>query len=71
MGLMGRFSGYFPGYADRTWPGLDGFSWAILKGRTGNRAGSVRLASSDPRDPPLVDFRNFEEDGTKDLDAAR
>lgn len=69
MGLMGRFSGYFPGYADKCWPGLDGFSWAVLKGQTGNRAGSVRLASADPRDPPKVAFRNFEEDGERDLDA--
>jgi choline dehydrogenase-like flavoprotein len=69
MGLMGRFSGYFPDYADKCWPGLDGFSWAVLKGQTGNRAGSVRLASSDPRDPPKVAFRNFEEHGERDLDA--
>jgi choline dehydrogenase-like flavoprotein len=69
MGLMGRFSGYFSGYADRCWPGLDGFSWAVLKGQTGNRAGTVRLASTDPRDPPKVAFRNFEQDGERDLDA--
>jgi choline dehydrogenase-like flavoprotein len=69
MGLMGRFSGYFPGYADACWSGLDGFSWAILKGQTGNRAGTVRLASADPRDPPKVAFRNFQQDGERDLDA--
>ncbi|MFL6735541.1 MAG: GMC family oxidoreductase [Sphingomonas sp.] len=69
MGLMGRFSGYFPGYADTCWPGLDAFSWAVLKGRTGNRSGTVRLASRDPRDPPKVEFRNFGEHGEKDLDA--
>ena len=69
MGLMGRFSGYFPGYASECWPGLDGFSWAVLKGQTGNRAGKVSLGSSDPRDPPQVSFRNFEQQGTRDLDA--
>ena len=68
MGLMGRFSGYFPGYADRCWPGLDSFSWAVLKGQTGNRSGTVRLASCDPRQPPSVAFRNFEENGERDLD---
>jgi len=67
MGLMGRFKGYYPGYADDTWPGLNGFTWAILKGQTGNRAGAVRLASTDPREPPRVDFRNFAEDGEHDL----
>ncbi len=69
MGLMGRFKGYYPGYAQDTWEGLDGFSWVVLKGRTGNRAGTVRLASSDPRDPPVIAFRNFAQAGDTDLDA--
>lgn len=69
MALMGRFSGYFPGYAAKCWPGLDGFSWVVLKGQTGNRAGTVRLASTDPREPPIVAFRNFEQNGGRDLDA--
>jgi choline dehydrogenase len=69
MGLMGRFSGYFPGYAAQCWRGLDGFSWAVLKGQTRNRAGTVTLASKDPRQPPLIAFRNFEENGERDLDA--
>lgn len=69
MGLMGRFRGYYPGYAPDTWKGLDGFSWVVLKGRTGNRAGTVTLASPEPRDPPVIAFRNFAEDGDADLDA--
>ena len=69
MGLMGRFRGYYPGYAQDTWPGLDGFSWVVLKGRTGNRAGTVTLASADPRDPPVIAFRNFAEHGDADLAA--
>ncbi|WP_043974703.1 GMC family oxidoreductase [Novosphingobium sp. P6W] len=69
MGLIGRFRGYYTGYAQDTWPGHDGFSWAVLKGQTGNRAGSVDLASADPRDPPLVRFRNFADHGDADLDA--
>ncbi|MEE4452189.1 GMC family oxidoreductase [Novosphingobium resinovorum] len=67
MGLMARFRGYYPGYAADLWPGLDGFSWTVLKGQTGNRAGTVRLASADPRDPPRVDFACFEESGDADL----
>jgi choline dehydrogenase-like flavoprotein len=69
MGLMGRFRGYYPGYSQDTWPGLDGFSWVVLKGRTGNRAGTVTLASADPRDPPVIAFRNFAQSGDADLDA--
>jgi choline dehydrogenase-like flavoprotein len=69
MGLMGRFSGYYPGYAADCWKGRDGFSWVILKGQTANRAGTVTLASDDPRDMPKVAFRNFAQGEERDLDA--
>ena len=36
-------------------------SWAILKARTENRGGTVRLRSADPRDVPLINFNYFEE----------
>jgi choline dehydrogenase len=48
------------------------FTWAILKAHTFNRAGSVLLRSADPRDPPDIRFRYFDEgDDTagEDLDA--
>jgi choline dehydrogenase len=41
------------------------FAWAVLKGHTENRAGYVRLRSSDPRDTPVINFKYFEE-GTND-----
>jgi len=69
MGLLGRFSGYRRGYAAQTWPGLDGFTWAILKGGTRNRAGTVSLDPANPRGAPIIDFRNFAEGGEADLDA--
>ena len=69
MGLIGRFSGYREGYARETWCGDDGFTWAVLKGRTGNRAGSVTIGSPDPRVPPEIVFRNFAQDGDADLAA--
>src|SRR4029077_17096650 len=50
----------------------DYLSWAILKAHTNNRAGTVTLRSRDPRDPPLVNFRYFEEgddDSGEDLRA--
>lgn len=67
MGLMARFRGYYPGYSADLWPGLDGFSWTVLKGQTGNRAGTVRLASADPRNPPRIDFAHFAQNGEADL----
>nr|WP_315381956.1 GMC family oxidoreductase [uncultured Sphingomonas sp.] len=69
MGLLGRFSGYRKGYAAAIWPGLNGFTWAILKGGTRNRAGSVTLNPANPRGAPIINFRNFAEGGAADLDA--
>lgn len=59
--LLGNFKGYYPGYSRDLGSGPDVVSWAILKARTDNRAGTVRLRSADPRDPPLIRFRYFEE----------
>jgi choline dehydrogenase len=36
-------------------------TFAVLKGHTKNRAGSVRLRSTDPRERPQIEFRYFEE----------
>jgi choline dehydrogenase len=81
FGLPGYFKGYFPGYsnytqaenANGTWqPNHHRFTWAILKGRTRNKNGDVKLVSTDPRDPPQINFRYFDEgtpDGGKDLAA--
>jgi choline dehydrogenase-like flavoprotein len=72
MALLGHFHGYFPGYARELTRKLNYLSWAILKAHTANRAGEVTLRSADPRDPPLVDFRYFEEGSDPaghDLDA--
>ncbi len=59
--LLGSFKGYYPGYSRDLAKGANVISWAILKARTDNRAGTVRLRSSDPRDPPLIQFHYFEE----------
>lgn len=59
--LLGSFKGYYPGYSKDLAKGANVVSWAILKARTGNRAGTVRLASADPRDPPVIRFHYFEE----------
>ncbi|MGR8980666.1 MAG: GMC family oxidoreductase [Gammaproteobacteria bacterium] len=70
--LLGKFKGYFPGYSKLIKENLNYLTWAVLKAHTVNRAGEVRLASTDPRDRPYINFRYFEEGSDKegkDLDA--
>ena len=61
MALLTRFSGYFPGYSDDIRSSRGDLTFAVLKAHTKNRGGRVTLASRDPRDPPRIDFRSFEE----------
>lgn len=64
------FHGYYPGYAAESAGKHDRLTFVVLKGHTRNRAGSVRLASTDPRVRPIIDFAYFEEgsdDQTRDL----
>jgi choline dehydrogenase-like flavoprotein len=61
--LLGEFRGYFPGYSKLFPEHHNILTWAILKAHTLNRAGTVTLKSADPRDPPDINFRYFE-DGT-------
>jgi choline dehydrogenase len=61
MALLTRFSGYFPGYSETIRNSRDDLTFALLKAHTNNRGGTVTLKSSDPRDPPVVDFHYFEE----------
>jgi choline dehydrogenase len=63
MALPVRFEGYFPGFSKLVRAHHDYLSWAVLKGYTHNRAGSVLLRSHDPRAAPLVNFRYFEPGG--------
>ncbi|MEU9123186.1 GMC oxidoreductase [Streptomyces sp. NPDC048506] len=55
------FRGYAPGYSLDLTRHRDRFTWAILKSRTHNTGGRVRLRSADPRDTPLVNFHYFSE----------
>ncbi|MGW7452698.1 GMC family oxidoreductase [Streptomyces sp. NPDC054787] len=66
------FRGYYPGYSRDLTRHRDRFTWAILKSRTHNTDGRVRLRSADPRDTPLVNFHYFTEgtdEEARDLDA--
>lgn len=60
FGVPGYFRGYYPGYS-QTIRDKDFFTWAILKAHTRNTAGTVKLRSADPRDPPEINFRYFSE----------
>ncbi|MER6029510.1 GMC oxidoreductase [Streptomyces sp. NPDC001851] len=60
------FRGYRPGYSLELTQHKDRFTWAILKSRTHNTGGRVRLRSADPRDTPLVDFHYFTEGTDKE-----
>ncbi len=63
FGAPGNFTGYHPGYSRKVTEDKRHFTWAVLKGHTRNRAGTVTLRSTDPRDTPDIDFKYFD-DGT-------
>ena len=68
FGVPGEFAGYQLNYSEaiRTKEGRSRFSWIILKAHTSNR-GTVVLKTTDPRDPPEVNFQSFG-DGQRDDD---
>ena len=61
LALTGRFEGYFPGYCKMVATHPNYLSWVVLKAHTNNTAGEVTLRSADPRVPPKVNFRYFDE----------
>jgi choline dehydrogenase len=72
FGAPSRFAGYEPGFAAK---GLvhNYFTWAVLKGWSRNRSGTVRLRSADPSDVPDINFRYFDDarGGAYDLAGVR
>jgi choline dehydrogenase len=63
------FPGYYPGYSADGTADRRHWSWITLKAHTANRAGTVRLRSSDPRDMPLINFNYFTQGGDADRKA--
>ncbi len=61
MALLARFEGYFSGFSKWIGEHQDRLTWAVLKAHTRNRAGTVRLRTADPREPPDINFRYFGE----------
>ena len=69
FGAAAQFRGYYPGYATQDVAAFTNrHTWLILKAYTVNRAGSVTLRSSDPRDTPVINFRYFDEGSQGGLD---
>ncbi|KAI0798770.1 hypothetical protein GGR55DRAFT_672091 [Xylaria sp. FL0064] len=69
LGAPGAFPGYFPGYSVYALSDKRHWSWLILKAHTRNRAGTVKLVSTDPRDTPNITFNSFAQGGDDDAQA--
>jgi choline dehydrogenase-like flavoprotein len=59
FGIPLSFKGYSVGYSKD--PKHNFFTWAILKARTRNRAGTVRLRDANPLETPEINFHYFQE----------
>ncbi|MDO9414143.1 MAG: GMC oxidoreductase [Pseudolabrys sp.] len=64
--LLGKFKGYFPGFSKVVADNLNVLTWCILKAHTENHGGTVKLRSTDPLDPPAINFHYFQEGTDKD-----
>ena len=51
-----NFRGYFPRYSVNATARKDFWTWDLIKSHPRNTAGTVKLASADPRDPPIITF---------------
>ncbi len=60
FGVPGYFKGYYKGWSKDAFKS-NYFTWAILKGHTGNSGGQVTLKSNSPVDTPNIHFRYFKE----------
>jgi len=69
MALLARFEGYRPEYSKTFSTDLNYLTWVVLKAHTTNRGGTVRLRSADPRETPVIEFRQFSDGGDEDVDA--
>ncbi|KAI0403249.1 choline dehydrogenase [Xylaria palmicola] len=77
-GFPALFNGFYPGYSSNaaTVTNKNYWSWLVLKAHTRNSAGTVKLASTNPRDTPLITFHNTyeglpKEEADKDIGALR
>jgi choline dehydrogenase len=60
FGGPSNFAGYYPGYSKDCVQDKKHWTWAILKAHTENRAGTVQITTTDPRDMPDINFNYFD-----------
>ncbi|KAI1175187.1 choline dehydrogenase [Nemania sp. FL0916] len=67
-GFPALFNGFYPGYSSNaaTVANKNWWSWLVLKAHTRNHAGTVKLATTNPRDTPIITFHNTYEGQTKE-----
>ncbi|KAI0446281.1 choline dehydrogenase [Xylaria telfairii] len=77
-GFPALFNGFYPGYSSNAATVLNKnyWSWLVLKAHTRNHAGTVKLATTNPRDTPIITFHNTyeglsKEEADKDVGALR
>ncbi|KAI0108738.1 GMC oxidoreductase [Hypoxylon sp. NC0597] len=66
--MNAAFEGFWPGYPDNYGPNVLTVPFVHMDPRSSN-GGSVTLRSADPFEPPEINFRFFEKDSDKDLQA--
>ncbi|KAK8058416.1 choline dehydrogenase [Apiospora phragmitis] len=63
-----NFPGFYPGWAADAVADHRHWAWITLKASTQNRAGTVTLTSTDPRDVPRIAFNTFQDARSRDQD---
>jgi choline dehydrogenase len=66
--VPGDFRGYVTDYSKGYDKNKNKLTWAVLKAKTSNTNGTVKLKSTDPTDTPDINF-NYFTDGREDLEA--
>jgi len=68
FGVPGDFRGYVTGYSKESARNKNRLTWAVLKAKSSNTSGTVKLKSADPTQTPEINFNSFT-DGKEDLEA--
>lgn len=68
LGGPANFTGYYSGWSQGCTADAQHWAWIILKSHQRNNYGTVELASADPRDMPVINFRKFYNDTEAALD---
>jgi choline dehydrogenase len=64
QGGLFNFHGFFPGFTKVTAPDRHYWTWLMVKAHTRNRAGTVKLITTNPWDTPEINFKSFDDGST-------